>query len=67
MVLPGMVARRRGRIVNITSEAGVHRWPGVSGYAVSKAAVVKFTENLVPASNSTGTFGTPRSSVRCRR
>jgi acyl-CoA synthetase (AMP-forming)/AMP-acid ligase II/NAD(P)-dependent dehydrogenase (short-subunit alcohol dehydrogenase family) len=46
LVLPGMVARRRGRIVNITSEAGVHRWPGVSGYAVSEAAVVKFTENL---------------------
>jgi NAD(P)-dependent dehydrogenase (short-subunit alcohol dehydrogenase family) len=46
LVLPGMVARRRGRIVNITSEAGVHRWPGVSGYAVSKAAMVKFTENL---------------------
>jgi acyl-CoA synthetase (AMP-forming)/AMP-acid ligase II/NAD(P)-dependent dehydrogenase (short-subunit alcohol dehydrogenase family) len=46
LVLPGMVARRRGRIVNITSEAGVHRWPGVSGYAVSKAAVVKLTENL---------------------
>jgi NAD(P)-dependent dehydrogenase (short-subunit alcohol dehydrogenase family) len=46
LVLPGMVARRRGRIVNITSEAGAHRWPGVSGYAVSKAAVIKFTENL---------------------
>jgi acyl-CoA synthetase (AMP-forming)/AMP-acid ligase II/NAD(P)-dependent dehydrogenase (short-subunit alcohol dehydrogenase family) len=46
LVLPGMVARRRGRIVNITSEAGVYRWPSVSGYAVSKAAVVKFTENL---------------------
>jgi acyl-CoA synthetase (AMP-forming)/AMP-acid ligase II/NAD(P)-dependent dehydrogenase (short-subunit alcohol dehydrogenase family) len=46
LVLPGMVARRRGRIINITSEAGVHRWPGVSGYAVSKAAMVKLTENL---------------------
>jgi acyl-CoA synthetase (AMP-forming)/AMP-acid ligase II/NAD(P)-dependent dehydrogenase (short-subunit alcohol dehydrogenase family) len=46
LVLPGMVARRRGRIINITSVAGVHRWPGVSGYAVSKAALVKFTENL---------------------
>jgi NAD(P)-dependent dehydrogenase (short-subunit alcohol dehydrogenase family) len=46
LVLPGMVARRRGRIVNITSEAGVHRWPGVSAYAVSKAAMVKLTENL---------------------
>jgi NAD(P)-dependent dehydrogenase (short-subunit alcohol dehydrogenase family) len=46
LVLPDMVARRRGRIINIASEAGTHRWPGVSGYAVSKAAMVKFTENL---------------------
>lgn len=45
-VLPDMVARRRGRIVNITSHAGVFRWPGVSAYSVSKAAVVKLTENL---------------------
>jgi NAD(P)-dependent dehydrogenase (short-subunit alcohol dehydrogenase family) len=44
--LPGMVRRRRGRIVNISSAAGVTRWPTVSAYSVSKAAVVKFTENL---------------------
>jgi NAD(P)-dependent dehydrogenase (short-subunit alcohol dehydrogenase family) len=46
LVLPAMVARRRGRIINITSQAGVHRWPLVSAYSVSKAAVVKLTENL---------------------
>jgi NAD(P)-dependent dehydrogenase (short-subunit alcohol dehydrogenase family) len=46
LVLPSMVARRRGRIINITSQAGVHRWPLVSAYSVSKAAVVKLTENL---------------------
>ncbi len=46
LVLPDMVARRSGRIVNITSRAGVYRWPQVSAYSVSKAAVVKFTENL---------------------
>jgi hypothetical protein len=40
------VARRRGRIINITSQAGAHRWPLVSGYSVSKAAVTKLTENL---------------------
>ena len=37
---------RRGRIINLTSQAGVHRWPLVSAYSVSKAAVVKLTENL---------------------
>ena len=46
LVLPTMVSRRRGRIVNITSQAGAHRWPLVSGYSVSKAAVTKLSENL---------------------
>jgi short-subunit dehydrogenase len=46
MVLPEMVTRRRGRIVNVTSQAGVFRWPLASAYSVSKAAVTKFTESL---------------------
>ncbi len=46
LVLPDMIARRRGRIVNITSRAGVYRWPMLSAYSVSKAAVVKYAENL---------------------
>ncbi len=46
LVLPDMVTRRHGRIVNLSSHAGVFRWPLVSAYSVSKAAVVKFTENL---------------------
>jgi NAD(P)-dependent dehydrogenase (short-subunit alcohol dehydrogenase family) len=46
LVAPEMVARRRGRIINMTSQAGVFRWPLVSAYSVSKAAVAKFTENL---------------------
>jgi NAD(P)-dependent dehydrogenase (short-subunit alcohol dehydrogenase family) len=46
LVLPEMIARRRGRILNISSQAGVRRWPLVSAYSVSKAAVTKLTENL---------------------
>jgi NAD(P)-dependent dehydrogenase (short-subunit alcohol dehydrogenase family) len=46
LVLPAMIARHRGRIINITSQAGAFRWPVVSAYSVSKAAVIKFTENL---------------------
>jgi NAD(P)-dependent dehydrogenase (short-subunit alcohol dehydrogenase family) len=46
LVLPDMVATGHGRIINLTSQAGVHRWPLVSAYSVSKAAVVKLTENL---------------------
>ena len=54
LVLPSMVARRRGRIINITSQAGVHRWPLVSGYSVSKAAVTKLTENLAQETSRYG-------------
>ena len=46
VVLPQMIAGGHGRIINLTSEAGAHRWPLVSGYSVSKAAVVKLSENL---------------------
>jgi NAD(P)-dependent dehydrogenase (short-subunit alcohol dehydrogenase family) len=46
LVLPGMIARGAGRILNITSQAGAYRWPIVSAYSVSKAAVVKLSENL---------------------
>jgi NAD(P)-dependent dehydrogenase (short-subunit alcohol dehydrogenase family) len=45
-VLPGMIVRGAGRIVNISSEAGVLRWPQASAYSVAKAAVIKITENL---------------------
>ncbi|MFI9271995.1 SDR family NAD(P)-dependent oxidoreductase [Kitasatospora sp. NPDC052896] len=37
---------RGGRIITIASNAGRHRWPHMSAYSVSKAAVIKFTENL---------------------
>jgi NAD(P)-dependent dehydrogenase (short-subunit alcohol dehydrogenase family) len=35
-----------GRIINVVSNAGAHRWPYVTAYAVSKAAVIKLTENV---------------------
>ncbi len=46
LVLAGMVVAGRGRIINITSNAGVYRWPLLSAYAASKAALVKLTENV---------------------
>jgi len=46
LALPHMIAERRGRIINITSYAGVYRWPLMSAYAASKAALVKLTETL---------------------
>lgn len=45
-VLPGMQAAGRGRIVNMTGGGAGGPFPFVSAYAVSKAAVVRLTENL---------------------
>jgi acyl-CoA synthetase (AMP-forming)/AMP-acid ligase II len=46
IVLREMVAREHGRIINITSNAAVYRWPLLSAYAASKAALVKLSETL---------------------
>lgn len=45
-VLPGMVARGRGRIMNVSSGAGAVAAPYFSSYVVSKAALIRFTECL---------------------
>jgi short-subunit dehydrogenase len=45
-VLPGMLARRRGRVVGIASIAGMLGLPQVAAYSASKAAVVTLMESL---------------------
>jgi NAD(P)-dependent dehydrogenase (short-subunit alcohol dehydrogenase family) len=45
-VLPGMQARRRGRIINIASGAGLQGMPTVSAYVVSKTALIRLSETL---------------------
>jgi NAD(P)-dependent dehydrogenase (short-subunit alcohol dehydrogenase family) len=45
-VLPGMVARNFGRIVNVSSRSAVRPTPGVAAYAVSKATIISLTEAL---------------------
>jgi NAD(P)-dependent dehydrogenase (short-subunit alcohol dehydrogenase family) len=45
-VLPGMIRRGRGRIINVSSGAGFQAWPMVSAYSVSKAALFRLSENL---------------------
>jgi NAD(P)-dependent dehydrogenase (short-subunit alcohol dehydrogenase family) len=53
-VLPGMLARGRGRIINISSGAGLRTWPMATAYAVSKAALQHLTENLAAETQGRG-------------
>lgn len=45
-VVPGMIDRRWGRIVNIASIAGKEGNPNLSSYSASKAAVIGLTKSL---------------------
>lgn len=45
-VLPGMVARNRGQVINLGSIAGEYPYPGGNVYGATKAFVHQFTLNL---------------------
>src|SRR5690606_16342727 len=53
-VLPGMLARGHGLIVNISSDAAVGGYPGWGGYGASKAALDLITHTLANELAGTG-------------
>ena len=53
-VLPGMIERERGLIVNIASMAGILCLPGRVSYAASKAALISLTKTLAVEAGASG-------------
>jgi uncharacterized protein len=53
-VLPGMLARRRGKVVNNASISGFASFPGAATYAAAKAGVVALTDALRRELHGTG-------------
>jgi NADP-dependent 3-hydroxy acid dehydrogenase YdfG len=47
LILPGMVARNRGHIINMGSVAGNYPYPGGNVYGATKAFVQQFSKNLI--------------------
>lgn len=45
-VIPGMVARGGGRIINLSGGGATSPRPNLAAYSVSKTAIVRLTENL---------------------
>jgi NAD(P)-dependent dehydrogenase (short-subunit alcohol dehydrogenase family) len=53
-VLPGMLSRGHGRIVNVSSGAGFEAWPMLSAYVVSKAALYRLSESIAAETRGHG-------------
>jgi NAD(P)-dependent dehydrogenase (short-subunit alcohol dehydrogenase family) len=53
-VLPGMLARGRGRIINVCSGVGLTAIPMLSAYVVSKTALYRLSENLAAETRGHG-------------
>jgi NAD(P)-dependent dehydrogenase (short-subunit alcohol dehydrogenase family) len=53
-VLPSMIARQKGRIINMASAAGLKAYKYASAYVISKTALIRMTENLAEETREYG-------------
>jgi short-subunit dehydrogenase len=58
LFLPAMMTRRRGRILNVASTAGLQPGPWMAVYYASKAYVLSFTEAIAEELRGTGVTAT---------
>jgi short-subunit dehydrogenase len=57
-VLPGMVARGRGALLNVSSTSAFQPLPGQAGYSASKAFVLTYTQSVAGELRGTGVTAT---------
>lgn len=57
-ILPGMVDRGRGAVLNVASTAAFQPLPGQAGYGASKAFVLSYTQSLAGELRGTGVTAT---------
>jgi NAD(P)-dependent dehydrogenase (short-subunit alcohol dehydrogenase family) len=53
-VLPGMLERGSGRVVNLASGMGIRAFPDYSAYSAAKSALMRITESVAAAAAGTG-------------
>ena len=53
-VLPGMISRQRGRIINLASGAGIGAIPNATSYCLGKAALIRLSEIMALETQSHG-------------
>jgi short-subunit dehydrogenase len=57
-ILPGMVQRGRGAVLNVASTAAFQPLPGQAGYSAAKAFVLSYTQSLAGELRGTGVTAT---------
>jgi len=67
-IVPEMIARQAGRIINVASGAGCQPFPELSAYVVGKTALIRFSEQLASelASHGVSVFPIHPGTVRTK-